>query len=73
MSDPIADDSIDAAVEYLQADGWELVLERHTPSEVALLRHLLVRDRRIAIGGNAEANEAWAVDVSEAFVGDVQS
>jgi hypothetical protein len=59
----LPEDEIDEAVAALEADGWELLMARHTPDEVAVLRCLLVPERRVLIGGDAMGRSAWAVEV----------
>lgn len=62
-ADVAGDDTIEAAVEAAQADGWTLVLSRETSDDVAVLRD--GDGALMGIGGDAHGNGAWAVILSE--------
>lgn len=61
-ADVAGEDTIDAAVEAAQADGWELVEARETSDQIALLRQ---GNEWMGIGGDASGHGAWAVILSE--------
>lgn len=62
-TDVVTDDSIDQAVAAAEQDGWVEVLGRETSDDVVLLRsdH---DEMLMAIGGDAQGRNAWAVMVS---------
>ena len=57
-------DAIDAAVEAVGAEGWEVVLPRRNSDEVVVLRD--GGGALLAIGGDAMGRNAWAVDLDRA-------
>jgi hypothetical protein len=57
------DESIAAAIEAAQADGWEIEIERETSEDVAVLRN--GDGEMMAIGGEADGSGAWAVIISD--------
>ena len=56
-------DTIEAAVTAAEADGWTLILERHTSDDVAVLSD--ADGALLGIGGDAQGNGAWAVVLSD--------
>lgn len=60
-SDEPGEDSIDMAVEASVADGGEVVLERCTSSDIAVVR--MADGGLMGIGGDATGRNAWAVDL----------
>ena len=56
-------DTIEAAVTAAEADGWTLILERHTSDDVAVLSD--ADGALLGIGGDAHGNGAWAVVLSD--------
>jgi hypothetical protein len=63
-TDEPGENTIEAAVEAAQrVDGFEVVLERRTSDEVAVLHNGV---EWIAIGGDAMGRNAWAVDITGA-------
>jgi hypothetical protein len=56
-------DTIDAAVMAAEADGWTLVLQRHTSDEIAVLAN--PDGELLGIGGDAMGRGAWAVPLSD--------
>lgn len=60
-TDVPGDDTIEAAVEAAEADGWEVVHSRDNSDEVVVLRN--GDDEWMAIGGDGSGNGAWAVSL----------
>lgn len=59
---PADDDMIATAVETAEADGWTVVLEAETTSDVVVI----AKGRRlVAIGGDGMGAGAWAVDITK--------
>ena len=63
-TDVAGDDTVDAAVEAAQADGWTLVHDRTNSDEVAVLEN--GDGGLMAIGGDGRGAGAWAVDITAA-------
>ena len=58
---PVAgDDTVDAAIEAAQADGWEVIHPANTSDQIAVLRN---RDNTLL--GIGDAHGAWAVVLSD--------
>lgn len=62
-TDEAGDDTIDAAIEAAEKDGWSVVLPRNTSDDVAVL--IDGDGAMMAIGGDAMGRGAWAVIISE--------
>ncbi len=58
-TDDVSDDTIEAAVDAAIADGAEVVLYRHSSSEIVVL--LMADGGLLGIGGEANGRGAWAV------------
>lgn len=56
-------DTIEAAVSAAEADGWTLLLSRHTSDDIAVLSN--ADGALLGIGGDAQGNGAWAVALSD--------
>jgi hypothetical protein len=61
-SDVPGPDTIDAAVEAAEADGWTVTLDRHTSDEIVVLEQ---DGELLGIGGDAMGCGAWAVPISD--------
>lgn len=64
-SDVPGKDTIDAAVDAVCADGWEVIHPHRNFEDVAVLRN--GNDEWMAIGGDARGNGAWAVMITDEF------
>ena len=62
-TDVPGEDTIEAAVAAAEQDGWELVHDRRTSDEVAVLRN--ADGEWIGIGGDAMGRQAWAVILTD--------
>lgn len=62
-TDTAADESVNAAVEAAEVDGWEVVLRADTTSDVVVLRN--GDGEYLGIGGDGSGNGAWAVVLSD--------
>jgi hypothetical protein len=60
-SDRSGDDSVDSAVSTAVGNGWTVILERRSTSDVVVVQK---SDEYVAIGGDWAAMHAWAVDIS---------
>jgi hypothetical protein len=62
-TDEAGDDTIDAAIDAAEADGWTLVHSRDQDDQVAVLRN--DDGDVLAIGGDAMGRNAWAVPLCD--------
>ena len=66
-TDVPGEDAIEAAVAAAEQDGWELVYDRRTSDEIAVLRN--ADGEWMGIGGDAMGRQAWAVILIEHAAG----